>query len=71
MLAMAEEISSLGIGFLKVHQLQVIKDTPLADMYKENPFYTFGYEEYVDFIVDFIERTSPDIVFPAALCNSP
>ena len=71
MLAMAEEISSLGIGFLKVHQLQVIKDTPLADMYKERPFYTFGYEEYVDFIVDFIERTSPDIVFQRLFATAP
>ena len=71
MLAMAEEISSLGIGFLKVHQLQVVKDTPLADLYKEKPFYTFGYEEYVDFIVDFIERTSPDIVFQRLFATAP
>jgi len=71
MLAMAEEISSLPIGFLKVHQLQVIRDTPLADMYKENPFYTFGYEEYLDFIVDFIERTSPDIVFQRLFATAP
>jgi radical SAM protein (TIGR01212 family) len=71
MLAMAEEISSLGIGFLKVHQLQVIRDTPLADMYKASPFYTFGYEEYVDFIVDFIERTSPDIVFQRLFATAP
>ena len=71
MLAMAEEISSMPIGFLKVHQLQVIKDTPLADMYKESPFYTFGYEEYLDFIVDFIERTSPDIVFQRLFATAP
>lgn len=71
MLAMAEEISSLPIGFLKVHQLQVIKDTPLAGMYKENPFYTFRYDEYIDFIVDFIERTSPDIVFQRLFATAP
>jgi len=71
MLAMAEEISSLPIGFLKVHQLQVVKDTPLADMYRENPFYTFSYEEYLDFIVDFIERTSPDIVFQRLFATAP
>ncbi len=71
MLSMADEISSLGIGFLKVHQLQVVKDTPLADLYKEKPFYTFGYEEYVDFIVDFIERTSPEIVFQRLFATAP
>ena len=71
MLSMADEISSLGIGFLKVHQLQVVKDTPLADLYREKPFYTFGYEEYVDFIVDFIERTSPEIVFQRLFATAP
>ena len=62
MLNMADEVSGIHPNFLKIHQLQVIKDTPLAEMYKENPFHTFGYEEYLDFIVDFIERLSPDIV---------
>ena len=71
MLSMAEEISSLPIGFLKVHQLQVVRDTPLADMYRETPFYTFGYEEYLEFIVDFIERTSPDMVFQRLFATAP
>jgi radical SAM superfamily enzyme len=71
MLAMAEEISSLPIGFLKVHQLQVVRDTPLADLYREKPFYTFGYREYLDFIVDFIERTSPEIVFQRLFATAP
>lgn len=71
MLAMAEEISSLPIGFLKVHQLQVVKDTPLADVYQTNPFSPFAYEEYLDFIVDFIERTSPDIVFQRLFATAP
>jgi radical SAM protein (TIGR01212 family) len=71
MLAMAEEISSLPIRFLKVHQLQVVKDTPLADMYRGNPFPTFSYEEYLDFIVDFIERTSPDIIFQRLFATAP
>jgi radical SAM protein (TIGR01212 family) len=71
MLAMAEEISSLPIGFLKVHQLQVVKDTPLADLYREKPFFTFGYREYLDFIVDFIERTTPEIVFQRLFATAP
>ncbi len=71
MLSMAEEISSLPVGFLKVHQLQIVRDTPLEDIYKETPFYTFGYGEYLDFIVDFIERTSPDIVFQRLFATAP
>jgi radical SAM superfamily enzyme len=68
---MAEEISLMPIDFLKVHQLQVVKDTPLEVMFREKPFHTFGYEEYLDFIVDFIERTSPRIVFQRLFATAP
>ncbi len=70
-LAMADELSSLPIGFLKIHQLQVIKDTPLASAYLREPFPTFGYEEYLDFLVDFIERLSPDIVLQRYFATAP
>lgn len=70
-LAMAEEISSLPIGFLKVHQLQVVRDTPLEDMYARKPFNTFEYEEYLDFIVTFIERLSPEIVLQRLFATAP
>ncbi len=71
MLSMADEISTLPIGFLKIHQLQVVKDTPLAGMYMERPFHVFGYEEYLDFVVDFIERLSPDIVLQRLFATAP
>lgn len=71
MLDMAEEISALDVGFLKVHQLQVVRDTPLAEMYRENPFPVFGYEEYLEFIADFIERTAPRIVFQRLFATAP
>ncbi len=71
MLNMADEISGLHLDFLKIHQLQVVKDTPLAQMYKENPFHTFEYEEYLGFIVDFIERLSPDIVLQRLFATAP
>ncbi|MEW6110112.1 MAG: TIGR01212 family radical SAM protein [Nitrospirota bacterium] len=71
MLAMADEISLLPLDFLKVHQLQVVKDTPLEKMYNRNPFHTFQYNEYLDFISDFIERISPDIVFQRLFATAP
>lgn len=71
MLAMAEEISALPVGFLKIHQLQVVRDTLLEQMYRENPFHTFGYEEYIDFVVDFLERLSPDIVVQRLFATAP
>jgi len=70
-LAMAGEISQLPIRFLKMHQLQIIKDTPLAVLYRENPFPVFEYHEYLDFVADFIEGTSPHIVFQRLFATAP
>jgi radical SAM protein (TIGR01212 family) len=70
-LAMAGEISSLPIQFLKIHQLQVVRDTPLEEMYKKEPFHTFDYDEYLDFIADFIERLSPEIVLQRLFATAP
>jgi radical SAM superfamily enzyme len=68
---MAGAVSETGVGFLKIHQLQVIKDTPLAEIYRENPFPVFGYEEYVDFAADFIERLDPGIVLQRLFATAP
>jgi radical SAM protein (TIGR01212 family) len=70
-LAMAEEVSLLPIEFLKVHQLQIIKDTPLAQIFKEDPFFTYGYDDYVGFIADFLERLSPEIVMQRLFATAP
>lgn len=71
MLSMADEISHLPIEFLKIHQLQVVKDTLLEIMFRENPFHVFGYEEYLDFITEFIERLSPKIVLQRLFATAP
>lgn len=71
MLTMADELSHLSIGFLKIHQLQIVKGTPLGAQYLEKPFPTFGYDEYLDFLVDFIERLSPEIALQRMFALSP
>ncbi len=71
MLSMADEISQLPIDFLKIHQLQIIKNTPLEIMYKNNPFHVFGYEEYLEFVTDFIERLSSRIVLQRLFATAP
>lgn len=70
-LAMADELSQLPISYLKIHQLQVVRDTPLADLYAVSPFSTFGYEEYLDFLVDFIERLPSNIVLQRLFATAP
>lgn len=71
MLKMADVVSELPIGFLKIHQLQVVKDTVLAQRYLEQPFFTFQYDDYLDFLVDFIERLSPNIVIQRLFATAP
>ena len=57
-------ISKLPLDTIKFHQLQIIKNTPLADMYRLNSeaFYTFSLEKYIDFITCFLERLNPHFV---------
>lgn len=70
-LAIADEISCLPVEFLKIHQLQVVKDTVLAGLYAKERFHTFEYEEYLNFLVDFTERLSPEIVLQRLFATSP
>jgi radical SAM protein (TIGR01212 family) len=71
MLSMADEVSHVPIDFLKIHHLQVIKDTPLEILYGKKPFHVFGYEEYLEFVAEFIERLSPRIVLQRLFATAP
>jgi uncharacterized protein len=71
MLSMADELSHLPLQFVKIHQLQVVRDTPLEIMYREQPFHVFAYEEYIDFVVEFIERLAPRIVLQRLFATAP
>jgi len=71
MLYMANAVSEMPIQFLKIHQLQVVKNTVLERYYKEKPFHVFDYEEYLDFIVRFIERLSPKIIIQRLFATAP
>lgn len=64
MLNAADIISELPLTTVKFHQLQIFKDTRMADEYLANPsdFHLFTLEDYIEFVIDFIERLSPDIV---------
>jgi len=47
MLQMADEVSRLNIDFLKVHNLHIVKNTPLARMYAKDPFHLFNYQDFL------------------------
>ena len=64
MLERAKEFSALPLTTIKFHQLQIVKNTVMARQYLSNQewFDLFGLEEYIDFIVSFIERLNPAFV---------
>ena len=64
MLDAADIISQLPLTTVKFHQLQIFKDTVMAEEYLQHPehFHLFDLEEYIDFVIDIAERLNPDIV---------
>ncbi|MBN2347763.1 MAG: TIGR01212 family radical SAM protein [Bacteroidales bacterium] len=57
----ADIISDLPLDNVKFHQLQIIKDTVMEKEYQNFPerFILFSFEEYIKFVVKFIERLNP------------
>lgn len=64
MLKEAKIISKLPLTSIKFHQLQIIRNTKLAEEYKQNPyaFTFFELDKYIEFMVDFVERLNPGFV---------
>ncbi|MEY8590488.1 TIGR01212 family radical SAM protein [Butyricimonas hominis] len=73
MLEGAVRLSELPIQVLKLHQLQIMKDTRMAEEYAENPsaFQLYTQEEYLDFVVEVIERIRPDVYLERFVNQSP
>jgi len=64
MLKEAEIISQLPLNSIKLHQLQILKDSLMAEDYKNNPsaYTLFNLDEYIKFIIEFLERLKPEII---------
>ena len=61
MLHTAKVISKYPIDYLKIHHLHIVKKTILSSQYLKNPFPLFNYREYLDVVVEFLQRLRPDI----------
>jgi len=64
MLNAASIISQLPLTTVKFHQLQIFKGTKMAEEFQQHPdaFHLFELDEYIDFVIEFAERLSPNIV---------
>ena len=70
-LRQAPIISSLPLTMLKIHQMQIIKGTRLAKIYKEQPFHLYTVEEYIDLITQYIGLLRNDLVLERFVTQSP
>ena len=73
MLAGAARLCELPIDILKLHQLQIVRGTRMAEQYSANPaaFALYSEEEYLDFIVRVIERIPTRICLERFVNQSP
>ena len=56
-------ISSLPLTSVKFHQLQIVRGTRMEKEYSEHPedFLRLGLDDYLDLVVDILERLRPDL----------
>lgn len=64
MISQCDLINKLPINTIKFHQLQIFKDTLMAQQYNDNPehFTFFTKEQYIDFFIEILTKLRSDIV---------
>ena len=62
MLETVKHLNNINVDGIKIHMLNIVKDTPLATMYKEKPFHILTKEEYIDITIKQLELLRPEIV---------
>ena len=70
-LRQASVISSLPIDILKIHQMQIIRGTRLADEYAATPFHIYTVDEYIQLIAEYIQRLRPNLILERFVSQSP
>jgi radical SAM protein (TIGR01212 family) len=69
----APMLSKLPLNNIKFHQLQIIRGTAMETDYRKNPqdFTFWQLEDYLQFMVRFIERLNPDFVIERFFAEAP
>lgn len=69
----AQVLSGLPLTTLKLHQLQLIRHTKMAYEFFRYPekFHIYKVDEYIDLVIDFMERLHPSIIVERFVSQSP
>lgn len=64
LIAQAEVINALPLDTVKFHQLQLFRDTLMAEDFRQHPqrYRRWGLDEYIDLFIDLLERLRPSLV---------
>ena len=62
MLETVKHLNTLDIQGIKIHMLHIIKDTEMAELYKQEKFHVLTKEEYIDIVIKQLELLNPKIV---------
>ena len=68
---MSRELSSLPIDFLKLHQLHVVKQTVMANVYKKDGFSMLSKDEYLHVLEVVLNHLNPNIVIQRMFSEAP
>ncbi len=71
MLATADEVVRLGLDAVKIHNLYAVSDTPLADQVRRGEVQLMPRDEYIDTLVDFLERLPARMVIERVSGEAP
>ncbi len=64
-------MSKLGVDYVKIHSLYILKNTAMAKEYENGEINIISVDEYVDRVVKFIAMSSPNIVFQRFTARAP
>lgn len=62
MINTAKYLNTLDIQGIKFHMLNIIKDTPLHELYNQTNFHILSKEEYIDIVINQLEYLREEIV---------
>ena len=64
-------ISSLKLNLLKIHQLQIIRGTHLAEIYEKKPFHLYSVDEYIKLTASYLQYLRKEIIVERFVSQSP
>jgi len=67
----ADMIAQLPLTTLKLHQLQIIRGTRMAQEYEASPWHMPTVEEYIDLVLEYISHLPSELILERFVSSSP